>query len=157
MQYSANLTFTGAVSETSKTHLNQNIPVSKMAVDGGTKRMIDFSSTTDVSLVSELEQALSFKNIILYLSSTADGSDRKAAVDLISLAAGKISLSVALIIEKKSEGKLLEGFTLIEDIATQMYPPVNAFENTFMVTLKLSETRLYQGVWKAGNSNLVTL
>ena len=126
-------------------------------VDGGTNRMIDFSSTSDVSLVSELEQARSFKNIILYLSSTADGRDRKAAVDLISLAGSKIGLSMALTIEKKSKGKLLEGFTLIEDIAMHISPPVNAFENTFMVTLKLSDSRLYQGVWKAGNSNLVTL
>ena len=46
------------------------VPVSQFAVKGGAKRKIDLTSTDDISLVSEFEQARSFKNISLYLPRT---------------------------------------------------------------------------------------
>jgi hypothetical protein len=46
------------------------LPVSYFGVNGGAKRIIDLTSADDLSLVSEFEQARSFKNISLYLPST---------------------------------------------------------------------------------------
>ena len=46
------------------------IPVSYFSVKGGAKRIIDLSATDDLSLVSEFEQARSFKNISLFLPPT---------------------------------------------------------------------------------------
>jgi hypothetical protein len=46
------------------------VPVAQFAVKGGAKRKINFNLTDDISLVSEFEQARSFKNISLYLPRT---------------------------------------------------------------------------------------
>lgn len=46
------------------------VPVTQFSVKGGAKRKVDLTITDDLSLVSEFEQARSFKNISLYLSRT---------------------------------------------------------------------------------------
>ena len=46
------------------------VPVTQFAVKGGAKRKIDLTSADDISLVSEFEQARSFKNISLFLART---------------------------------------------------------------------------------------
>ncbi len=48
----------------------QFVPVTQFSVKGGAKRWIDLNITDDISLVSEFEQARSFKNIALYLPRT---------------------------------------------------------------------------------------
>ena len=48
------------------------IPVSYFAVKGGAKRVIDLTATDDLGLVSEFEQARSFKNIALYIPPTSN-------------------------------------------------------------------------------------
>jgi hypothetical protein len=46
------------------------VPVAQFGVRGGTKRKVDLTSTDDISLVSEFEQARGFKNISLFLPRT---------------------------------------------------------------------------------------
>jgi len=46
------------------------VPVKLFSVKGGAKRVVDFTSADDISLVSEFEQARSFKNISLFLPRT---------------------------------------------------------------------------------------
>src|SRR4051812_37213278 len=49
-----------------------DIPLDSFEVDGGANRKIKLSSSDDISISSELEQARSFKNIIFYIPPTKD-------------------------------------------------------------------------------------
>lgn len=123
----------------------ENLPVAMMMVDGGASRRINFSSTDDISLISELEQARSFKNIILYLSSTKDHKDMKAAMNLTEIANAQTEFVFVVTVERFSGGKLLEGFELFEMSATLKFAPVMALNNTLMVSINLPFAELTQG------------
>jgi hypothetical protein len=149
MNYKAYFTFNGNTS-TDDT-FNENVPIAQMSVAGGTKRVINFSSTDDVSLVSELEQARSNKNIALRLSSSDGAKAMKATVDLMNIAmVPNGSIALAISIEKFSSKTRLEGFTAISDIATIPQLPRNAAGNTLEFSLMLTNMRIYQGLAKRG-------
>ena len=144
MRYKAFFSFKVEVDDTNYWE-NDLLPVSMMQVDGGAKRIIDFRSTNDISLVSELEQARSSQNIILYLSATNDHKDRKAAVDLMNILRSYRSMKTLLTVERFSGGKMIEGISLFAGKAVMKFPPANAFKNTLSVWFKLYEIQIFTG------------
>ena len=121
------------------------MPVAAFQVEGGADRIINLRSTNDIGLVSELEQARSFQNIVLYLSGTKDHRDMKAAMDLTEIANNNFAVKLQLLVERYSGKKLLEGLALYDPGGQIKYPPQNAFDNTLMVHIALSETELFRG------------
>lgn len=99
------------------------VPIVRLKVDGGADRIIDIQSTSDISLTSELEQARSFKNLILGMPPSNNGDDMRAALDLTEAATGKTSLFVSFYLYKFTNGKSTEGFRLMSWEATIKKPP----------------------------------
>jgi len=144
MRYKAYFSF--KVTGSDKDYWENNLlPVLMMQVDGGAKRIIDFRSTNDISLVSELEQARSNQNMILYLSATKDHKDRKAAVDLMSIRSSLMSMKTLLTVERFSGGKMIEGISLFAGNARMELQPENAFKNTLSVWFRLNEIQIFTG------------
>ena len=131
--------------EGKKTISNLNLPVSMFQVEGGASRIINVRSTDDISLISELEQARTFKNIVLYLSSTGDHRDMKAAMDLVEIGDRGFVVRLIMTVERYSGGKMLEGIALFEPAGELAFYPRNASQNTLMVTLKLPTVEIFQG------------
>ncbi len=123
---------------------NEDLPVSMIMVDGGTSRLINLSSADDFSLISELEQARAHKNLIIYLGGTRDHRDMKAALDLTYFGAQRIVISMILTIERRLNGKLLDGIAIYEESAS-CSEPIPALNKTMMINLKLEDARLFQG------------
>lgn len=67
IQYAAGLSYK-AVKLNEISMMEGTFEVTSFAVKGGAKRLIELSSTDEVSLISEFEQARSFKNLIVFLS-----------------------------------------------------------------------------------------
>ena len=147
MKYKAYFSFDFYREDTDETPIsNDDNPVQMLMVDGGTNRMINLRATDDISLVSELKQAQEFKNIILYLSSTKNHKDMKAALDLVEIANGQKEIVMTLVIERfLNNGKLIEGIQLFEMLATLKNQPRSAVDNTMMVTINLPFAELHQG------------
>src|SRR5688572_27342691 len=91
-----------------------NIPVHSFMVDGGASRIIKLDSTSDISIMSELEQARSFKNITLFLSPNKNGSDMQVALELNNLYLGGKSLVLTLFVERLVSGQVVESFFFAE-------------------------------------------
>lgn len=121
------------------------IPVAMMQVDGGTSRIIDFSSTDDISLISELEQARTLNNIILYLAATRGNADARAVYELTNLNKEHFLVEMILVIERFLSGKLLEGVAIYSGFCIVTNPPVPALKNTFVTRLAISQTQLLRG------------
>lgn len=126
---------------------NENLPVAKIMVDGGTSRLINLRATDDISLISELEQARTHENIILYLSATGDHRDMKAALDLAEIARLDVmGIDLTVTIERFTDGgKMLEGIQLSEMFGKLHFPPRSAFDNTLMAHIELPNVELKQG------------
>lgn len=145
MKYKAYLSFYPTAQGVESSSFNKNLPIAMMMVDGGTSWRIDFHSTDDIALFTELDQARTYKNLILYLSGTKDGRDMKAALDLMQIAEMRMYISLILTIERFSGGKTLEGAAIYEENALVSFPPKKALKNTMMITLKLEEPIIFQG------------
>ena len=124
---------------------NTNLAVAMFQVDGGASRMIKIDSTDDLGLVSDLKDAQNFKNIILYLSSTKDHRDMKAALDLTKIAGEEMGFIMHFVIERFSGGRMLEGLTLAS-VAYLNFAPQIGVDNKLVVTIELDDdSRLVQG------------
>lgn len=143
MKYKGYLSFK-PMGSSSSVSSNEDLPVSMIMVDGGTSRLIKLSSTDDFSLISELEQARAHKNLIIYLGGTRDHRDMKAALDLTFLGTQRIFISVILTIERRLNGKLLDGIAIYEESAT-CSQPIPALNKTMMINLKLEDAQIFQG------------
>ena len=74
--------------------LDAYIPVSYFSVKGGAKRFIDLTSTDDISLTSEFEQARKLANLKVYLPPGKGFS----ASDLMDIAHSKSKMSISLFV-----------------------------------------------------------
>jgi len=124
---------------------NVNVPLSSFQVGGGATRVIDLRSTDDISLVAEFKEAQTFKNLSLYLSSTRDHKDMKAALDLTALAKEGWDFILIIIIERFSNGKLLEGFKLGIRAAVLRSAPLIVGGNLLLMEVKFDDSTLFQG------------
>ncbi len=71
IKYTANASFKTA----DETNMILTTEIYSFSVIGGANRSIDLSSTNDMSISSEMEQARSYKNIILYKLPSKDFAD----------------------------------------------------------------------------------
>lgn len=141
MKFKAYLNFFASDDDGNEIYRNSNLPVVRFQVDGGTSRIINLGSTDDFSLVSELEQARSFTNLYIHIS-----SNMKAAMDLTALARDETTISLLFIIERYSGGKLLEGLGLYCPNGVLKFPPVLAGNDTLATAFDLVEgTEIYRG------------
>ena len=115
-------------------------------MDGGANRFIKTSSQDDVNIAAELEQATTFKNIILYLPPTNGGSDMRAALELTDVAVDKLKLLFYFAVEKHSGGRMIESFTLFANSATiTQRPYIVGTGQMLKVELHFSEANWYRG------------
>lgn len=85
------------------------IPVSYFSVKGGAKRVIDLTATDDLSLVSEFEQARSFKNIALYLPPTSNFE----WLDLTEISIHHLPFLMVFFAQGKIGGNITHEFSLV--------------------------------------------
>jgi len=118
------------------------IPVSYFAVKGGAKRIIDLTATDDLSLVSEFEQARSFKNISLYLPPTSNFE----WLDLTEISIHRLQFLMVFFASGKVGGTLAHEFTLSCKTAEITEAPGKMNDGSKGTVLKISmalpETRL---------------
>jgi hypothetical protein len=122
-----------------------NIPVHSFMVDGGTSRIIKLDSTNDISIMSELEQARSFKNITLFLSPNKNGSDMQVALDLNNLYLGGKSMVTKVFVERFVNGQVVESFFFAEGHSKLKFLPYVVSKNLLTLHLNLTAPHLNVG------------
>lgn len=118
------------------------IPVYAFEVEGGANRSIYVSSTNDISITSEMEQARAFKNITVSISQ-GKNFDARAVTELTEMANKEMTLNVLFGIERYSGGKMLEGIALL-DRGAGVYSPHSAEKNV-AVEFWIPSAKLYYG------------
>ena len=121
--------------------------ISAFAVEGGALRTIDLSSTNtiDMSIVSELEQARQYKNVIVFLAPSNDPKDLLFISQLFVLASTKVLLkSTFVFVTRKYNDTALEGLTLYGD-ATIKAPPMRVAGNLTRVEVGFQSLGLQHG------------
>ena len=107
-------------------------PVAYFSVKGGVNRIIDLSSTEDISLTSEFEQARSFKNLTVHMPPNHGFS----ASDLMQIALKKLPLSIIFQVGGRVGRTLTQSLSLkCKDakISTQPTKSEDEKGNVFMV------------------------
>lgn len=127
------------------TERGDNIPVHSFMVDGGANRIITLASTDDIGVISELEQARSFKNITLFLSPNKNGSDMRVALELNNLYLGGKSLVLSLFVERLNNGQVIESFGLMEGHSKLRLLPYVVSKNLLTLHLNLTNPILNVG------------
>lgn len=117
---------------------NHDLPIVKFQVGGGVDRMIDFNSTDDISLMSELKEAQTLSNIVVKLAATKDHKDMRAALELTDSFYKSLNSYIFVVVERYSNGKLLEGF-LLKGYANLRFAPRIGVHNTLAAKFKFSE------------------
>lgn len=124
---------------------NTDIPLAHFQVQGGATRVVNFKSTDDIMLIGELKDAQQHKNIVLYLPPTKDHKDMKAAMDLTAIAKEGWDFVLSIVVERYSNGKLLEGFLLGINSAVLKTHPMIVGGNLLLVEVKFEDSKLHQG------------
>lgn len=138
--------------------IRNNVPVNFFQVDGGAKRFIQISSTEDVSVIAELSEVTTLKNIILYLPPTKDGNDMETALELTNVALDKkLSLFAMLRIEKYSGGRMIEAFLMTTTGATLKQRPYVVGAQMLRVDLNLPAPELHRGKQSIKDKNMFDL
>ena len=126
------------------------IPVSIFSVKGGTKRVVNLNGTDDLSLVSELEQARSFKNISLFLPPTTNFE----WLDLNEISIHRLQFSMSFYVRGEVGKTLTHEFTLSSKNAKIIGLPGKMTEGrkrtVLKVSIELSETKLTHGSPEGG-------
>ncbi|GEM_PF-6488106 len=122
------------------------VPVNFFSVKGGAKRIIDLSATDDISMVSEFEQARSFKNIIFYL---APGSSFEW-LDFTEASIHQLPVSIAFFVGGHIGQTVTHQFTLTCQNAEITEPPSEKTDSekggkVLKLSLTLPETKLIHG------------
>lgn len=120
------------------------VDVSLFKVKGGAKRVVDLTSTDDISLVSELEQARTFKNLVLYLPPASDFE----WLDLIEIATHKLPVSMRFIAFGHIGNTLTQSFVLASKTASITGIPIKKISEKKLlleVKLAISDIRLIHG------------
>jgi len=124
---------------------NIDVPLASFQVQGGTTRIVNLRSTDDISLVAEFKEAQTYKNLALYMSSTTDHKDMKAALDLTAIAKEGWDFVLIIVIERFSSGKLLDGFKLGIKEAVLKSAPMIVGGNMLLMEVKFDDSTLFQG------------
>ena len=124
------------------------ISVQIFQVTGGAQRSIKLSSTDDISISSELEQARAFKNVVLFLPPTKDGSDMEVALNLTNYFELKKTLLMSLVVERYSSGKMIEGLALLDGEATLLASPSVTEKRLLKLNINLPAAKLFRGTIK---------
>ena len=91
-----------------------DIPVHSFEVDGGANRKINLSSTNEIAISSEFEQARINKNITFYIPPTKDF----LALKLIDLRKnGPETFDITFVISMYSKGKVIQTLRISTDVA----------------------------------------
>jgi hypothetical protein len=101
-----------------------DVPLAKMEVNGGSNRIITFSSSNDFSLGNELEQAKEYKNIVLYMPPTDGGLDMQVALDFTAIANKGLHFNFLIMIEKlTARQNIVEAYVVSCSDAKLKNPP----------------------------------
>jgi hypothetical protein len=103
-----------------KTHSIHRIPVLEFAVKGGTIQTINFANTNNSSIMLEMEQARTFKNLSVALMLTdafrrtqIDNPGMYWVYDLLELAARNLSFSIELLVQGRMGQSVTQAFRLL--------------------------------------------
>jgi hypothetical protein len=141
MKYGAKLSYFVEAGEEMR-FVRLEVPVYAFEVDGGANRNIILSSTDDISISSELEQARSFKHLRMWIA-PGENFDMRAHAELSEIAAKDMALNVLFAVERYSDGKVLEALALL-DRGAEAYPP-GILKNIFVVNVRVPTAKLYYG------------
>lgn len=125
------------------------VSVSAFSVVGGAKRFIDLTSTDDISLVSELEQARTFRNLTLYLPPATNFE----WLDLTEIAIHKLSVSIKLILFGQNKSTTVQSFVLAikgARISERPLKRTNGGKPVLEVKLTFSDVKLFHGTHEGG-------
>ncbi len=89
--------------------LRSGLGVTHFQVKGGAKRVIDLTSTQDISLMSEFEQIRSFKNVILYMPAGKNFE----WLDFIEIAEHNLTVSIKFVVIGEIGTTLTQSFQLV--------------------------------------------
>ena len=142
MNYKAKLSYFVQDGEATK-YVALEIPAYAFEVDGGANRYIFLSETDDIGIVSELEQARAFKNLTVWIEGTVKKFSWKSFNEMKEIADKKISLNLMFVVERYSDGKMLEGVALI-DRGAGAFPP-NVVEDAIALDFTIPTAKLYRG------------
>lgn len=135
------ISYTGLASFADKDFKGAAVPVNSFEVAGGAKRIIDLDSKAEMNIASEMEDAKTFKNLTLFLSS-ADGL---AAARLEEAFAGRKQLRIFFRVEVFSGPTMTKAFTLISEAATvKKHPSAAGDKKLLKVELSVPDAKLGQ-------------
>ena len=122
------------------------VGVNYFSVKGGAKRIIDLTMPDDLSIVSELEQARSFKNIVFYL---APGSNFEW-LDFTEASIHHLPVSIVFFLGGHIGSTVTHQFTLSCKNAEITEPPAERTDTVkggkvLKLSLALPETKLIHG------------
>lgn len=146
IEWTGFLTYAAKHSDIDSVLKSSFVPVSLIKVKGGAKRVVFLSSTDNIDLVSEIEQARSFKNISLYLPPTQNFE----WLDLTEIAVHKLPVSINFFTYGSIGKTITHQFQLICENAEITATPNKDFDPTVKgmllgVHFALPETRLIYG------------
>lgn len=144
MKYVSDFSF-GAHDEDKQIAHGNDIPVHSFMVDGGASRIITIDSTDNISIVSELEQARSFRGITLFLSPNKNGSDMRAALDLNNLHLSGESLVLDLFVGRLVNGQFVETFYFLDAYSKLKLMPYVVNGNLLTLHLNLTDPKIHVG------------
>ncbi len=132
--------------------LKGRCPISSFSVTGGAFRSIDLTSTDDITISSELEQARKYKNITLFMSPTKNYVDMETAVKLIEAANKQMGLYVIFFLAKYVNGKIVDSLTIGDNSATLKQPPNIVASHLLMIEVCLLSPILIHGTYSGAET-----
>lgn len=120
-------------------------------VSGGAQRLIDLTSTDDISLVSEFEQARTFKNLVLYVPPADDFE----WLDLKEISIHGLPVSIKFIAFGGVGNTVTQSFILAAKNAKVTEPPAKRTSNAkpvLEVKLAIPDARLIHSSYHGGNT-----
>ena len=120
-----------------------NIPVHSFEVDGGANRKINFTSTDEMTILSEFEQARAFTNFIFYVPPTMDF----LAVRLMSLEKKEEFFEIDFIVSVYSKGRKIQTLRLSSDEVFFRETPIyiGGTPTLLMIKVHLARPKLLYG------------
>ncbi len=118
-----------------------SIPVSGFFVIGGSSRVIGLSSTSDISLSSEFEQARNYQNLQLSISSPKDAVSLTA--DLMEIAFKKATFYLSFMVQAYSAKKKIFSLVLLCQNASLKQNPIPQGNNALDLNISIPDASLY--------------
>ena len=150
MNYRMYFAYQNLADESGVTGFQYFVPLHSFSVLGGAVRTIIASSTNDISVASELEQARTFKNVTLFMPPAKDHLDMEVALDLTNYANKKTELLLSVHVEKRSGGLNLFGLNLVDKHARVERPPSLNANRLLMIEVLLPSAFITSETYKKG-------